>query len=544
MLLVSNQDQALNALAEELRKGGVEAVAHSADLTLSDARVSAFARAEKELGGLDILINCAGIGARGEFTETGDGVFRRVMELNFFSLVECCRLAIPLLAKGEQPMIVNIASMYGRCGVAEWSAYCSSKFAVCGFSESLRIELAPRGIDLMLVLPGVTSTDFGANLASGEALDLNWAKKASEVAERIARGMERNEMELSTGGDAKRLLLAKRIAPRWLARQMARRSIKRGIAATQRHRMRRIEALRGVEKTVSVSLLQAILSPMLALRCLRDWKTDRRTFELTQKLPAQFKRPRNWCSITQSRYQIESLRLWRHWPDRLGEARWKRRCEFSGMEHLEAVFASGRPAVLATLHYGELSLLYHLLRSRGMAVAAITGVHLDHYDDVRDHYDTLGDRAHSLMGVPRLFGTTTDQLMEGRDYLRSGRDKRAIIVAIDGYHGAKGKQIEVDGMRFHIHTGAFTLAWVSDAVVVPVLFQAKSFMRCAIHFGQPVPQNMVTNRTEHIDAARHVLTQLLGRVRRCPQQYGPDFLARAIAGAEQGVAAQSPVHRS
>ena len=82
------------------------------------------------------------------------------MELNFFSLLEMTRSALPLLKLGRQPIIVNISSILGHRGIPHMSEYSATKFAVQGFSESIRAEFAPLGIDVLVVSPGTTETEF------------------------------------------------------------------------------------------------------------------------------------------------------------------------------------------------------------------------------------------------------------------------------------------------------------------------------------------------------------------------------------------------
>ena len=92
-------------------------------------------------GGLDLLVNNAGIGAQGRFAEADPARLRQIMEVNFFAPAEMTRAALPLLKQGRRPMIVNIGSILGHRGIPGTSEYCASKFAVQGFSESLRAEL-------------------------------------------------------------------------------------------------------------------------------------------------------------------------------------------------------------------------------------------------------------------------------------------------------------------------------------------------------------------------------------------------------------------
>src|SRR5260370_42474263 len=120
-------------------RGGT-AIAISADVTCAADRRQLLDSVCDRLGGLDVLINNAGVGSFGHFSESSEAVLRRVMEVNFFAPAELIRLALPLLRQGQQPAIVNIASMCGRRALPAWPEYSASKFALCGLSGALRAE--------------------------------------------------------------------------------------------------------------------------------------------------------------------------------------------------------------------------------------------------------------------------------------------------------------------------------------------------------------------------------------------------------------------
>src|SRR5262249_17462131 len=111
VLAVSRSPEPLQQLAESLTAQGHEVHAQPADVTSADDRWRIFAAARERLGGLDVLINNAGIGTQGIFSDSSPENLRQVMEVNFFAAAEMIRGAVPLLREGVQPAVVQVASM-------------------------------------------------------------------------------------------------------------------------------------------------------------------------------------------------------------------------------------------------------------------------------------------------------------------------------------------------------------------------------------------------------------------------------------------------
>ena len=167
-------------------------------------------------GRVDLLVNNAGIGAIGPFAEASEERLRKVMEVNFFAPVELSRLLLPALRRGRQSVICNIGSVLGHRAVPNKSEYCASKFAIHGFSDSLRAELAPDGIQVTLISPSTTSSEFFDSLVDTEP-DATSSSIGSWTPERVARTTlaaieaRRSEVICSAGGKA--LVYADRFAP-------------------------------------------------------------------------------------------------------------------------------------------------------------------------------------------------------------------------------------------------------------------------------------------------------------------------------------------
>ncbi|MFZ5833407.1 MAG: SDR family oxidoreductase [Planctomycetota bacterium] len=225
LVLLARREDRLRALAAELQPTGSLVEVVVGDVTDPAVRHAAVDRCQSRFGGLDVLVNNAGVGAMGRFVDAGPERLRRVMEVNFFALVEMTRLALPLLRDGRGPMIVNVSSILGRRAVPYSCEYSASKFAVHGFSESLRTELAPLKIGVMVVSPGTTETEFFDSVLEKTASP-KWPEHrpvtAESVAQAIVRGMRAGRHEIVPYTWGRLLLALNRLSPSLCDRLMER----------------------------------------------------------------------------------------------------------------------------------------------------------------------------------------------------------------------------------------------------------------------------------------------------------------------------------
>ena len=225
LILVARRADRLAEVAAEVAKLGRRAVTVAGDVIDAAARRKALDAARTELGGLDILINNAGIAAHGRFAEADPGRLRPIMEVNFFAPVEFIREALPLLRAGRQPIVVNVGSILGERGCSHKSEYSASKFALHGFSEAVRPEFARLGIDVLVVAPGPTESEHFDSLIEDQG-ELPWGDlrrmPAENVAREIVRAIERGRHKVIVGRRSRLWLLLNRLAPRLVDRIMAR----------------------------------------------------------------------------------------------------------------------------------------------------------------------------------------------------------------------------------------------------------------------------------------------------------------------------------
>lgn len=225
LALTARSADDLAKLAGDLRANGTDVEAFPADLTSPADRERLVAGVVGRFGGLDVLVNCAGVCSFGEFSTSSEEIARKVLEVNFFAPAEMIRLSQPHLTRsyeggpaGWRPAVVNVASICGRWGIPSMSEHCGSKHAFVGLTESLRGEFERFGIDVLLVLPGlVRSDDLNRHLLRNEGkiyLDFEGAQPSDEVADGVVKSLLRNKTEAAVGWVSWGVWLSRRLFPR------------------------------------------------------------------------------------------------------------------------------------------------------------------------------------------------------------------------------------------------------------------------------------------------------------------------------------------
>jgi len=159
--LVARRADRLADVAERCAHlGAREVEAWVCDLAELDAAEVVARQAEEHFGGIDVLVNNAGIPKRRAVTELTHDDVVHTMEVNHFAPVRMTLALLPgMLARGHG-CIVNVASLGGRLGIRNEAAYCASKFAMCGWTEAMLADLHGTGVDVRLVLPGPVDTEI------------------------------------------------------------------------------------------------------------------------------------------------------------------------------------------------------------------------------------------------------------------------------------------------------------------------------------------------------------------------------------------------
>lgn len=213
------------------------------DVTDSDSISTVIASVSDTYGGIDILVNNAGFAVGGFIEEISMEEWHRQMDTNFFGLVAVTKAVLPVMRVQESGTIINVSSISGLSGFPGFAPYASSKFAVEGFSESLRHEMSPYGIRVVLIEPGSFRTPiWGKGMEQLQSHDdspykerlnavLRYSKHTAEtapdpvlVAKLIGRitQMKSPRLRYAIGKGTQILILGKTLLPwKWLERIIA-----------------------------------------------------------------------------------------------------------------------------------------------------------------------------------------------------------------------------------------------------------------------------------------------------------------------------------
>jgi short-subunit dehydrogenase len=172
------------------------------------------------------LINNAGVGLFGSFEEISLADFEWLMSINFWGVIYGCKVFLPILKEQETAHIVNISSVFGFIAPPEQTAYCASKFAVRGFTESLRHELEETNIHVSSVHPGGIKTNIARNSRIGENTPVENKQQGVEffdkvantspekAAEVIINGIKKENTRILIGADAHAISYVHRLFPK------------------------------------------------------------------------------------------------------------------------------------------------------------------------------------------------------------------------------------------------------------------------------------------------------------------------------------------
>jgi short-subunit dehydrogenase len=223
VLITGREARALQRLAQSLDPHGDRVTVHVADIVRAQERDALVAAASAWCGGVNTLVNNAGIASFGAFAQLSKEELEQVLAVNVLAPLHLCRALLPHLQRKAASHIVNIGSVFGSIGYPGQAVYSASKFALRGFSESLRRELGDSTVRVHYLAPRATRTGF--NCAAVEELNAKLAV-ATDPPERVAasvrRMLEADRAEAVIGWPEKLFVRINGILPRLVDRSLAR----------------------------------------------------------------------------------------------------------------------------------------------------------------------------------------------------------------------------------------------------------------------------------------------------------------------------------
>ncbi len=232
LALAARRKEPLEALVTTCREHGGDALAVPTDVTDPEACRVLVERTVEAFGGVDVLVNNAGISMWARFDEVRDlSVFERLVRVNYLGAVYCTHYALPHV-RARRGLLVAISSLSGKTGVPTRSGYAASKHALQGFFDSLRVELRHTGVDVLTVSPGFIATgvqrqalgaDGGAAPADAAPPDQgSHVMSVDACVARIVRAMERRRRDVVMTGQGKVGMFVRLVAPGLVDRIAAR----------------------------------------------------------------------------------------------------------------------------------------------------------------------------------------------------------------------------------------------------------------------------------------------------------------------------------
>lgn len=180
----------------------------------------------RKFGRIDVLVCNAGISMRALFEDTKLEVFKKLMDTNFYGAIYATKFAIPHLLESKG-IIIAISSINGRRSTPARTAYTSSKFAIQGFFETLRMELMTRGVHVLVVCPGFTSSNIRNSALTADGKSQGESPRnersmmsAEEVAERTYQAAKKKKRDLVLTRDGKLAIFFNKFVPSWVDKKI------------------------------------------------------------------------------------------------------------------------------------------------------------------------------------------------------------------------------------------------------------------------------------------------------------------------------------
>ncbi len=219
VVLAARRADRMEQVARQCRSAGAEALTVPTDVADPQQVEALVARTVEQFGRVDVMVNNAGFGLFARVHETSAQDLHALFETNFFGVFYGCKAVAPVMIRQHSGHIFNVSSVVGKRGTPFHGGYSATKFAVCGLTDSMRVELRPYSVRVTCVCPGLTATEFFDHSSRGRAARSSFQRfkglmPAATVARGIVAAIGKNRPEIVFSFGGKMLALMAALSPR------------------------------------------------------------------------------------------------------------------------------------------------------------------------------------------------------------------------------------------------------------------------------------------------------------------------------------------
>lgn len=218
LLLVARSKHRLTEVAAEVQRlnSEVQAVPLTVDLTQTAAVNTAISQAWQDYGPIHLLVNSAGVAHQRPFVQSKLQQVQEEMNVNLLGMYAITRLVARRMVLQREGAIVNVSSLMGKLAAPTMATYSATKFAILGFTQALRLELAPYNVQVVALVPTLTDTDMVRDM---QWFRWVWPMTPEQVAKALVAGLRKGSSEILVGWHSKVAVLLNRLVP-WLAEKI------------------------------------------------------------------------------------------------------------------------------------------------------------------------------------------------------------------------------------------------------------------------------------------------------------------------------------
>jgi 3-oxoacyl-[acyl-carrier protein] reductase len=210
IILVARNAENLAHVAAAVEALGAAAVPLALDLTQSTAVDIAIAQAWQKYGPIDLLVNCAGVAYQAPFLEARRDQIQEELAVNLLGMYMITQPIARRMAAKRQGKIINVSSLMGKLAAPTMSTYSASKFAIVGFTQALRLEMAMHNVEVSALLPSLTETDMSRNLQRFRGVV---AHSPQQVAQTLSHSLNGRSAEVVVGWQGHVMIAVQRLCP-------------------------------------------------------------------------------------------------------------------------------------------------------------------------------------------------------------------------------------------------------------------------------------------------------------------------------------------